>query len=354
MESKLQKYINEIAPLDTSGAERIQKRLDNLTKPHGSLGMLETLAMQVCLIAGSDNPSFRKRKVFIMAGDSGVVAEGVSAYPQEVTPQMVYNFLNNGAGINVLSKANGFDIEILDIGIAFDIETDDPRFINRKVAYGTENFTKGPSMTREQAAASVLAGVNAVREDYEKNGLEMAATGDMGIGNTTPSSAIVSAITGAAPEHVTGYGTGISDTQLQNKIDVIKRGISANNPDPKDGLDVLSKVGSYDIGGIAGVIIGAASVGIPVIVDGFISQAGALVAATMCPDVLGYVIPSHQSVEKGSQAIWSFLGLRPYLNLGMRLGEGTGAVLMAPLIESSVKILNEMSSFESAGVSEKS
>ena len=289
------------------------------------------------------------KTVFTMAGDHGITKEGVSAYPAEVTPQMVYNFVRGGAAINVLAKHVGAKVVFVDMGVATDLDKS-PELVIRKIGYGTKNFAKGPAMTREEAEKAVEAGIELVMS--EKN-IDLAATGDMGIGNTTPSAAITAIITGESVENVTGRGTGIDDKGLILKINAIKAGIKLNNPNKKDGLDVLSKVGGFEIGGLAGVILGAAMRKIPVVFDGFISTAAALIAVNIEPKCKGYIIASHKSVERGHRAALDYLGVKPLLELDLRLGEGTGAALSMPLIEASVKILNEMATFASAGVSEK-
>ncbi len=349
----LSEYITQIQPLDISTIESTQAKLDNLTKPKGSLGRLEELALHIATITGTSNPPLESRRVFVMAGDSGIVAQGVSAYPQEVTPQMVYNFLAGGAGINALSKTGGFDITVVDVGIASAISTDHPDFMEKKVGLGTKDFSQGMAMTRDEAEASILAGIEAVLESHKATPLHLTATGDMGIGNTTPASAIIAAVTGAGVSDVTGYGTGLDDRGLEKKITVIEQALALHAPSPHDAIGILSSVGSFEIGGIAGVILASAYLHIPVIVDGFISQAGALIAALLNPYARDYIIPSHQSVEKGSLVVWNHLGLRPYLSLDLRLGEGTGAVLMGPLIDASMYMLNGMASFAEAGVSGK-
>jgi nicotinate-nucleotide--dimethylbenzimidazole phosphoribosyltransferase len=349
----LSDFLLKIQPLDTTTIPDTQAKLDNLTKPKGSLGRLEELALHVATITGSYNPPMDSRRVFVMAGDSGVVAQGVSAYPQEVTPQMVYNFLGGGAGINALSKVSGFDITIVDVGIATDIETEHPGFVNKKVGYGTKDFSLGAAMSREDAEKSIVAGIEAVLEQHAKTPLHLTATGDMGIGNTTPSSAIIAAVTGARIADVTGYGTGLDEQGLERKIEIIQGALELHAPAPTDPLGILSSVGSFEIGGIAGVVLASAYLHIPVIVDGFISQAGALIASLLNPYARDYIIPSHQSVEKGSRVVWGHLGLRPYLSLDLRLGEGTGAVLMGPMIDASMSMLNNMASFAEAGVSGK-
>lgn len=348
---RLAEVIKSIQPVDTSRTIEIQAQLDNLTKPQGSLGRLEELAKKYCLITGKNKPVIRNKLIFTFAGDHGVTEESVSAYPKEVTPQMVLNFLRGGAGVNVLAKHAGARVIVVDMGVDYEFDAVDGLEI-RKIGRGTRNMTKGPAMTREEAERAVLAGIELV-EKY-KNGLDILGTGDMGIGNTTPSSAIVSVITGTDPARVTGRGTGIDDDALQNKVDIIKKAIAVNNPDPKDALDVLAKVGGYEIGGIAGLVLGAALYRIPVVIDGFISTAGALIAAELNPLVKGYMIAAHQSVEIGHRKMLDYLEQIPLLDLNLRLGEGTGAALGISLVEASVKILTEMATFAAAGVAEKS
>jgi nicotinate-nucleotide--dimethylbenzimidazole phosphoribosyltransferase len=348
---KLQEVINSIKPVDTSRTNAIQAQLDNLTKPQGSLGRLEELARKYCLITGKDKPTIRNKIIFTFAGDHGVTEEGVSAFPKEVTPQMVLNFLRGGAGVNVLAKHVGARVIVVDMGVDYDFEPTEGLEI-RKINRGTRNMTKGPAMTRDEAERAVLAGIELV-EKY-KDGLDLLGTGDMGIGNTTPSSAIVSVITGTEPGMVTGRGTGIDDHSLRNKVEIIKKAISVNDPNPKDALDVLARVGGYEIAGIAGLVLGAALHRIPVVIDGFISTAGALIAAEMNPLVKDYMIAAHQSVEIGHRKMLEHLEQVPLLDLNLRLGEGTGAALGMSLIEAGVKILGEMATFADAGVAEKS
>jgi nicotinate-nucleotide--dimethylbenzimidazole phosphoribosyltransferase len=346
----LKEVLKNIQPVDVSRTNEIQARLDDLTKPQGSLGRLEELARRYCLITGKDKPVLRNKIIFTCAGDHGVTKEGVSAFPSAVTPQMVYNFLRGGAGVNVLARQAGARVIVVDMGVDHDFEPAEGLEI-RKIAHGTANIAAGPAMTREQAEAAILAGVELV-EKY-KDGLDIIGTGDMGIGNTTPSSAIVSVITGTDPELVTGRGTGIDDTSLKSKVATIKRAIAVNSPDRHDALDVLTKVGGFEIGGIAGVVLGAALYRIPVVVDGFISTAGALIAAELCPAVKEYIIAAHQSAEIGHRKMLEHLEQRPLLDLNLRLGEGTGAALGISLVDSGLRILSEMATFSSAGVSEK-
>ncbi|MBN1785605.1 MAG: nicotinate-nucleotide--dimethylbenzimidazole phosphoribosyltransferase [Candidatus Methanofastidiosa archaeon] len=353
MEQKLYDYLKMIEEVDRSRLNELQDRMNKLTKPKGSLGRLEELALQLCMITGKQRPLLENREVFVMAGDSGIVEEGVSAYPQDVTPQMIYNFLNGGAAINAIARTTGFEVNVIDVGVARKIGSDNPRFFDRKIAEGTKNFKKERAMSIDQAVGSIVTGIEVVIQRNAERRLDLIATGDMGIGNTTPSSAVVSAITKVPVENVTGYGTGIDDQGFVRKVKAIEDGLRLHEPDQNDALDVLSKVGSFEIGAIAGTILAASILRIPVIVDGFISQAGALIACTLEPKAVDYIIASHQSFERGSSAVWRHLGLRPYLYLDMRLGEGTGALLMTGLIEASINAFNEMATFEDAGVSNR-
>lgn len=347
---RLREVLKNIQPVDETRTAEIQARLDNLTKPQGSLGRLEELARRYCLITGREKPEIKNKVIFTFAGDHGVAEEGISAFPREVTPQMVYNFLRGGAGVNVLARHVGARVIVVDVGVDHDFEPMDGLEI-KKVGRGTRNMTKGPAMTCEEAEQAVLSGVDVV-EKY-REGLDIVGTGDMGIGNTTPSSAIVSVITGTEPEKVTGRGTGIDTDALQHKVSVIKKAIAVNNPDPRDAMDVLSKVGGFEIAGIAGLVLGAAMHKIPVVVDGFISTAGALIAAELNPYVKGYIIAAHQSVEVGHRKMLEHLEQIPLLDLNLRLGEGTGAALGISLVEAGVKILTQMATFAAAGVAER-
>ena len=347
----LNSTVDQIEAIDQSLLDQTQQRLDNLTKPQGSLGRLEELAKQVVAVTRCENPCLKNKVIFTFAGDHGVVAEGVSAFPQEVTPQMVYNFLRGGAGINVLANHVGARVVVADLGVACDLEAS-PLLKIKKVDYGTKNMTEGPAMTREQAIASIENGIAIFEEEYPK-GIDLMGTGEMGIGNTTPSSAIVSVITGKSVETVTGKGTGISDDALNKKVEVITKSIDVNHPDKNDALDVLSKVGGFEIGGLVGVILAAASRKVPVVIDGFISGAAALIAYQIEPKVKDYMIAAHCSVEQGHKMALDYIGLQPLVDFDLRLGEGTGAALAMNTVEASIKILTEMATFESAAVSEK-
>jgi nicotinate-nucleotide--dimethylbenzimidazole phosphoribosyltransferase len=348
---KIQPVIADIKPLDEKVMAATRMRQDNLTKPQGSLGQLESLSIQVAGIKGNPRPRIIHKVIFTLAGDHGVTEEGVSAYPSEVTPQMVYNFLRGGAGINVLARHVGARVVVSDFGVRSVLERH-PDLKDKKVAIGTRNMTKGPAMSREEALRSIEAGIELVEEELSK-GMDILGTGDMGIGNTTPSSAITAVITGSDVALVTGKGTGLDDEGWRQKVKIIQKALDVNRPDPKDPIDVLSKVGGFEIGGLAGVILAGAKHLIPVVLDGFISGAAALIAISLSPQVKPYLIASHQSVEQGHKIILEHLSLKPLLNLDLRLGEGTGAALGISLVEASLKILNEMATFAEAGVSEK-
>lgn len=343
--------IRHILPVKPEFSERAQKRLDNLTKPPGSLGRLEEFARRLVEITEQPLPDFGRKVIFTFAGDHGVTEEGVSAYPREVTRQMVFNFLSGGAGINVLARHAGAEVVVVDIGVDFDFGSV-PGLVNRKVVNGTRNMRRGPSMTRAEASACIEAGI-ALADEYAKKGYRFFGTGEMGIGNTTPSSAIAAVLTGRSVAEVTGKGTGISDASLENKVRVIEDAITLNRPDPNDPLDVLAKVGGAEIGGIAGVILGAASNRVPVVIDGFISTAGALVAFALEPKTRDYMFAAHNSVEQGHRAMLDKIGLKPILDLGLRLGEGTGAALAMTLIEAGLRVYREMATFGEAGVSDE-
>ena len=348
---RLKETISKIEKIDFSLAEKTQRRLDSLTKPQGSLGRLEALAKRIVEITRYENPPMKNKVIFTMAADHGVVEEGVSAFPQEVTLQMVYNFTAGGAGINVLARYVGARVVVIDMGTASDLNPH-PELIIKKVNYGTKNMAKGPAMTKEEAIKSIEYGIEVFEEELP-NGIDIVGTGDMGIGNTTPSSAIAACFTKRPPEELTGRGTGIGDQALLNKIAVIKRALKLNSPDPDDAIDVLTKVGGFEIGGLAGVILASASRRIPIVIDGFISGAAALIAYHLEPKIKDYLIAAHCSVEIGHKIVLDFLGLKPILDLNLRLGEGTGSALAMNIIEAGIKILTQMATFQSASVSER-
>ena len=347
----LQSTLQRIQPLNPEWLAKAQTRLDQLTKPRGSLGRLEELAAWYVAVREELLPTIKKKVVVIFAGDHGVVAEGVSAYPQEVTFQMVANFVQGGAGINVLSRHVGAEVQVVDIGVNHDF-TGMPGLITRKVAPGTRNLAREAAMSREEAAAAIVCGIELAQENIAA-GADVLATGEMGIGNTTPAAALAAAFSGRSAAEVTGRGTGVDDAGYLHKVEVIDRALALHQPDPKDPLGVLASLGGLEIGGLAGLILGAAAARRPVLVDGFIATAGALVATRLCPAVRDYLKAAHQSAEFGHQIMLADLGLRPLLNLEMRLGEGTGAALGMSLLEAGLKIYREMATFAEAGVSDQ-
>jgi nicotinate-nucleotide--dimethylbenzimidazole phosphoribosyltransferase len=341
--------LERIKPVSPELLHQAQARLDNKTKPPGSLGRLEEFSRRMAAISGSLEPDTAKKVIFTFAGDHGVTEEGVSLYPREVTTQMVFNFLRGGAGVNVLARHAGAEVRVVDVGVDHDFENT-PGMIHRKVARGTRNLAKGPAMTRDEMLAAIRVGID-LADLCKAEGIALVGTGEMGIGNTTPSSAIIAAISGKTVSEVTHRGTGINDTALAHKVRVIEQGLALNKPDADDPLDVLTKVGGLEIAAIAGLVLGCAANSMPVVIDGFISTAGALIASELHPDVRDYIFAAHESVEIGHRYMLDRIGVRPILDLDFRLGEGTGAALAMTLIEAGVKIMKEMATFEEAGVS---
>ncbi len=339
-----------IQPLDAAVMEQARTRQHQLTKPPGSLGRLEDIVVQMAGITGNPLPIIKRKAVVVMAADHGVTAEAVSAYPSAVTPQMVLNFLSGGAAINALAQHAGAEVVVVDVGVAS--ELNHAGLISRKIAFGTANMAIGPAMTREQALAAISVGMDVV-ESLLKQGVDLVATGDMGIGNTTASSAITASLTGVPVALVTGYGTGINEEQLSHKIAIIERALAQNKPDSTDPIDVLAKVGGLEIAGLVGVIIEAAAHRVPVVVDGFISGAAALVATRIAPTIRDYLFAGHISVERGHHLILERLKLTPLLDLELRLGEGTGAVLATTIIDAALSMHREMATFAEAGVSNR-
>jgi nicotinate-nucleotide--dimethylbenzimidazole phosphoribosyltransferase len=350
MATSLDTILREIKPLDTSAMAAAQSRQNSLTKPHGSLGRLEELSIQLAGIKGTASPKLEHKSIIVMAADHGVAAETVSLYPQEVTRQMVINFLKGGAAINVLAGQIGARVIVVDMGVKGGFQPL-PGLLCKMIDFGTQNMTQGPAMTRQQAVDSIEAGIQAVEAEMAKR-VDIIGTGDMGIGNTTASSAIFAVMSGKQPKKITGRGTGIGDKQLAHKIKVIERALSINKPNPKDPIDVLSKVGGFEIGGLVGVILAGAAYRIPVVIDGFISGAAALIATGLSPQAKDYLIAAHLSAEAGHEMLLQFLDLKPLLNLNMRLGEGTGAVIGIFLADAAARTLSQMATFAQAGVSE--
>lgn len=347
----VQNLVDHIQPLDLRAMQLARARQDDLTKPRGSLGQLEKISIQIAGITGNPRPIIADKVITVMAGDHGVVTEGVSAYPAEVTSQMVINFLMGGAAINVLSQHVGARVVIADLGVAGSLD-EHSGLINQKIAFGTENIAKGPAMTKGQAEEAIQAGAKIVEHELNR-GLDILATGDMGIGNTTPSAAIAVALTGRPAVDIVGRGTGVDDDGLQRKINAVKKAIAVNQPDSTDGLDVLAKVGGFEIAGLVGAILTAAANRKPIVIDGFISTAAAMIAVKIAPRACDYLISAHCSQELGHKIMLDWLGLQPLLDLDMRLGEGSGAVLGISIVEAACKILDEMATFSEAGVSDK-
>jgi len=343
--------IPNISPLDEKAMLAARQRQDQLTKPRGSLGRLEQLSIQIAGITGCLNADLSKKAVVIMAADHGVAAAGVSAYPPDVTRQMVHNFLNGGAAINVLARQAGAQVVVVDIGVAGELPQHEGLLLS-KIAAGTRNILHGAAMSREQAEWAIQTGMH-VMENLAKEGIRLVATGEMGIGNTTASAALISVFTGKQPASVTGRGTGLDDNGLRRKIEVIEQAIQVNQPHRDDPLDVLAKLGGLEIAGLVGVMLQAAARRVPVVLDGVIAGAAALTACRLAPQVKPYLIAGHQSVEPGHAVLMESLDMEPLLGLNLRLGEGTGAVLAFHLIEAAVKTLNEMATFAEAGVSEE-
>lgn len=355
-ESELKKIIDEIEPINSEVMEKAKEHTAQLVMPPRALGRLHDISERICGIQNTLKPDVSKKKVIVFAGDHGVVEEGVSAFPQVVTLEMIKCFIKGGAGINAISRFVNADVLVVDMGIIPDFipQNEDEKLIFRdcKVERGTKNFAKGPAMTREQAVDAILKGYQVAKEAIDA-GAKIIGTGDMGIGNTTPSSAIGCVLTKESPETMVGPGTGIDNEGIKKKVEAVRKGLEVNNPDPRDGLDILSKVGGFEIGGIAGCILACAHNKIPVMIDGFISTAGALIAYTLSPNTVQYMFSGHCSEEPGHKIMLKYLGLTPILDLGMRLGEGTGGALAMNIVDAACCVFNEVMTFEQAGVSEK-
>ena len=345
----LSDVLAHIEPIDPRAQQGAALRQQQLTKPPGSLGRLEELSIQLAGVFRTERPTIRGKAVVVAAADHGVVAQGVTSYPQEVTAQMVQNFLAGGAAINVMARTGRVGLMIVDAGVATPLpEHPDLRVIGAE--RGTADMTQGPAMSRAQAEQCVNAGV-AIALEAAEDGTDIIGAGEMGIGNTTASSAITATLTGRPPVETTGRGTGRNEEEMAHKVAVVERALEVNGPDSTDGLDVLAKVGGFEIGVLAGVMLGGALARRVVVLDGFVSTAAGLIAHSLCPHVSGYVVASHLSVEPGHRIAMGYMGLRPLLDLGMRLGEGTGAVLAMGLIEAATACLTEMATFAEAGVS---
>ncbi len=349
--SFLSQVLAPVQAVDFSLESQVRGHLDNLTKPRGSLGQLEELAVRYCLARGSAEPDLGRKVIYTFAADHGVAAEGVSAFPSEVTVQMVRNMLAGGAAVNVLARHVGAEVHVVDIGVSDPLENA-AGLIRRKIAMGTANIAKGQAMTTEQCRGAIEVGMELAAMAAEQ-GVTLIGTGEMGIGNTTPSAALFATLLPCEVEAVTGLGTGIDADRLAHKQAVIRRALGVNRERLRDPLGALAAVGGFEIAGICGLILGAGAHRIPVVVDGFISTAGALAAWKLCPVVQDYLFFSHVSAETGHQAFFDRMGIRPLLDLQMRLGEGTGAALGMSLIEAAVKVYREMATFDSAGVARK-
>ena len=347
----LSAVLEKIRPPDVVAMRRARVRQRNLTKPPGSLGRLEAVSVQLAGIFGTERPQTPGKTVIIAAADHGVVSQGVSGYPSEVTAQMVRNILADGAAISVLCRQLGVRRVIVDAGVAGELHSS-PEIRNLRMGRGTSDIARGPAMTREQAEQCLCAGIDLAVEAANA-GADLIGTGDMGIGNTTPASALVAVLTGRSPQDTTGKGTGRSREELAHKVAVVEQALAVNSPDPGDPLDVLAKVGGFEIGILAGVVLGGALMRRAVVLDGFISGAAALIACSLSPETRDYLIASHRSAEAGHRIILHRLKLRPLLDLGLRLGEGTGAVLAMPVIEGAARCLAEMATFAEAGVSNR-
>lgn len=351
-QSLLYTTINQIVPSDTATRQAARQRLNQLAIPQGSLGQLVDLAEDLAAMTGSMQPKIQRKSIAVMAGDHGIVAAGVSKFPQAVTVEMVRNFINEAASINALARQVGAKVVVVDVGVAGDLSEFERngKIIAKKVAFGTANFAQGPAMSHEQAIQSIEVGIEVAQQLAATT--DLFGTGDMGIGNTSPSSAIIAALCQRTVAEVTGRGTGLDDTQLNAKIATLEKALMLNQPNPNDGLDVLAKVGGFEIGAIAGLILGAAAQKKPVVIDGIISTAGALIAANLCPASKDYMIAGHRSVELGHHVALAHLNKQPLLDLQLRLGEGTGGAIAMNLVEAAVAILTEVATFEEAAISQ--
>jgi nicotinate-nucleotide--dimethylbenzimidazole phosphoribosyltransferase len=350
--SLLDDTIAAIGPLDAGAVAAARARQDSLTKPRGSLGALEDVSVQLAGLAGRCPPPVPEPAVIaVFAGDHGVHAQGVSPWPQEVTAQMVANFVAGGAVINALAAQSGAEVVVVDVGVAADVEPA-PELLIRKVGRGTRDMTREPAMTRAEARTAIEVGI-AVADDLVARGTRCLLTGDMGIANTTPAAALIAVFTGAAPTDVTGRGTGIDDATLTRKISVVARALDRHHPDPADALAVLAAVGGFEHAALAGYILGAAAARVPVVLDGVIACAAALAARGLARDSTAAMIAGHRSVEPGASVALDALGLTPLVDLRMRLGEGSGAMLALPIVQGAVRVLRDVATFDAAGVTEK-
>lgn len=347
-ERELFSAIASVRPAHVSAEKSARERLDQLTKPPGSLGRLEDIAAHVARVQRTDRPVVSRKLVLLMAGDHGVVAEGVTPYPQEVTWQMVANIAADGAAINQIARSVGAEVWVYDVGVARDLDV--PGVRAAKVAAGTSNMALGAAMTREECSAAALVGIEAARAAAAE-GYALLGTGEMGIGNSTAAAALTAAYAGVEPELVVGPGTGLDASGVTRKAEVVRRALAVNAVDGLDPLGVLAAVGGLEIAALAGVMIGAALAEVCVVADGFISGSAMLAALALCPDVRHYAMPSHISAEPGHRVMFEHLDMQPILDLDMRLGEGTGAALAMAVIDAACQCLTGMATFSEAEVS---
>jgi nicotinate-nucleotide--dimethylbenzimidazole phosphoribosyltransferase len=356
MDLSLQQIIDGIRPLHEGTLAKAKMRTAQLVMPPRALGRLHEIGERLCAMQGTLTPRLGRKAVLVMAGDHGIVAEGISAFPQAVTGAMIRTFLAGGAGINAIARQVGAEVWVADMGIIPDLDAasleNGSRLLVRKVGPGTANFASGPAMAPEQAYKAILTGFE-LASSLIGRGVDLLGTGDMGIGNTTSSAAIGAAITGRSLEEMVGRGTGVDDSGLSRKREAIRRGLDVNRPDPRSGLDVLAKIGGFEIGGIAGILLAGAYHRKPVVVDGFISTAGALIAHCLSPAAADYMFAGHCSEEPGHRHMLAHLKLAPILDLGMRLGEGTGAALAMNVVEAAIRVMTEVMTFDEAGVPDK-
>jgi nicotinate-nucleotide--dimethylbenzimidazole phosphoribosyltransferase len=349
-EERVRVLAARVTPADVAWHERAWERLDALTKPPRSLGRLEALAAKVATVQQTDHPSVARKRIVLMAGDHGVVAQGVAAYPPEVTAQMVANFSAGGAAISQLAGWAGAEIALVDVGVASDLP-DLPGLSKRKIARGTADMTQGPAMTREQAAGAILVGAE-MAEEAARKGYTLIGTGEMGIGNSTAAAALAAVFCGCDPAEVVGPGTGLDAAGVAHKADVVRRALEVNHPDAGHPLDALAAVGGLEIAGLVGVVLGSAAAGVCVVSDGFIAGSAALVAVALAPHARDYLFASHRSAEPGHAHVLHQLDLQPVLDLDMRLGEGSGAALAMGILDAACRVMSGMRTFAEAGVSE--
>ncbi|MFH1156664.1 MAG: nicotinate-nucleotide--dimethylbenzimidazole phosphoribosyltransferase [Pseudomonadota bacterium] len=345
--------LKAITPVGNQLRAAAQRKIDTKTKPLGALGTLEDLAVHMSCIQADLNPQVRQKNLFVFAADHGITEEGVSAYPAEVTAQMVRNFLKGGAAINVLCRHHAIDLRIVDMGVNADLD-DHPLLIRKKIRPGTRNFAVQEAMTRSETLDALVSGMEVFLNSHARKPMDLVGLGEMGIGNTTSASAIICAITGIPPAQATGRGTGVDNKGLDHKTKVITNALAFHRPDTADGLDILQKIGGYEIAGIAGAVLAGAMTRTAIVLDGLISTAAGLVASLLNPHAKGYLISGHKSVETAQKAALDHLGLKPVVDLGMRLGEGTGAALTMDTVDAACRIMREMASFDEAGVSARS